>query len=126
MPMPDMHPLLIAQEGQNERRQATEHTEAARIATEGEAQRGRVLGQAQADSFRAVEGARVDLERERMAVYQELAPQLVMALAAQQLAGKLERIDIEHLNISPDLLTSMLTSLVGTTTRKLQAPEAAP
>jgi regulator of protease activity HflC (stomatin/prohibitin superfamily) len=114
--------LLIVQEGQNERRQATEQTEAQRIATEGEAQRGRVLGQAQADSLKAVEGTRVDLERERIAIYQQLAPQVVLALAAQQLAGKLEKIEIEHLNVSPDLLASMVTSLVGATTHKLQAP----
>jgi len=44
--------LLIAQEGQNERRKATERT-----------------------------------EKERIAVYEPLAPQIVLALAAQQLAG---------------------------------------
>ena len=118
--------LLITQEGQNARTQSTEWTESQRIIAEGEAERGRVAGQSQADSLRAVEGTRVELERERIAIYQQLGPQIVLALAAQQLAGKLEKIDIEHLNISPDLLSSMMTSLVGATTRKLQPqPEVA-
>jgi hypothetical protein len=79
-----------------------------------------VKGLAEADSLRAVEGTRVALEKERIAVYERLAPQIVLALAAQQLAGKLEHIDIGHLNVSPDLLTSMVTSLVGATTHKLE------
>ncbi|WP_394832671.1 band 7 protein [Pendulispora rubella] len=112
---------LILQEGQNERRKATERTEAARISAEGEAERSRVLGLAQADKLRAIEGAKVALEKERIAVYEQLAPQIVLALAAQEVAGKLERIHIEHLNVSPDLLASMMTSLVGATTRKLES-----
>ncbi|WP_394843204.1 band 7 protein [Pendulispora brunnea] len=115
---------LIAQEGQNERRKATERTEAARISAEGEAERSRILGLAQADELRAVEGAKVALEKARIAVYESLAPQIVLALAAQQVAGKLERITIEHLNVSPDLLASMVTSLVGATTRKLEEPRS--
>src|SRR5262249_14720137 len=114
---------LIVQEGQNGRRQATEKSEAQRIAAEAEAERTRVLGQAQADNLRAVDGTRVELERERMGLYGDQAPQVLLALAAQQMAGKLERIDIEHLNLSPDLLAAMVTSLVGAASRKLRSKE---
>jgi regulator of protease activity HflC (stomatin/prohibitin superfamily) len=115
--------LLIAQEGLNERRQATEKAEAARISTEAEAMRNRVLGLAQAESIRAVEGTRVSLERERMEVYQDLPPQVLMSLAAQTFAGKIDKVDIDHFNISPDLFASMITTLVGTATKKISPPE---
>jgi regulator of protease activity HflC (stomatin/prohibitin superfamily) len=115
---------LIAQEGANERRLATEKAESKRIGAEGEAQRTRVLGEAEAERLRAVEGARVGLEREKVGVYQDLSPQILLALAAQQLAGKLEHIAIEHLTIAPDALGPMLQSLLGAGTKRLRGPEA--
>jgi regulator of protease activity HflC (stomatin/prohibitin superfamily) len=109
---------LIAQQGQNARRQAVEAAESARIAAESEAQRTRVHGEAEAESLRLVEGARVDLEKARMELYQTVPPPVLWGLAAQALAGKLERID--HLNVSPELLGPMLIDLLGASTRKLE------
>ena len=114
---------LIAQEGQNQRREAGEKAEALRIAADGEAARRRVHGQAEADNLRAVEGTRVEVERERLAAFRDLPPPVLLALAAQELAGKLDHIDIEHLNLTPDLLGSMVTSLVGAATHRLDRGE---
>jgi regulator of protease activity HflC (stomatin/prohibitin superfamily) len=115
---------LIAQEGTNERRTATEKAEAKRIGAQGEADRTRVLGEAEAERLRAVEGARVALEREHVSVYQDLAPGVLLALAAHQLAGKLEHIAIEHLTLAPDSLGPMLQSLLGAGAKRLRGPEA--
>jgi hypothetical protein len=109
---------LIAQQGANARRQATEAAEAGRIASEAEAQRARVHGEAEADSLKLVEGARVDLEKTRMALYREMPPAVLLALAAKAVAGKLRRID--HLNVSPEMLGPMLVDLMGAGTRKLE------
>jgi regulator of protease activity HflC (stomatin/prohibitin superfamily) len=109
---------LITQQGTNARRQATEAAEAGRIASEAEAQRTRVHGEAEADSLKLVEGARVDLEKTRMALYRDMPPAVLLSLAAKSLAGKLRRID--HLNVSPEMLGPMLVDLMGAGTRKLE------
>ena len=114
---------LIAQQGQNGRRQATEAAEAARIASEAEAQRTRVAGEAEADTLQRVDGARVELEKARMQLYKDVPPSVLLSLAARSLAGKLRRID--HLNLSPELLGPMLLDLVGAGTRKLEGKEGA-
>ncbi|HUH13181.1 MAG TPA: SPFH domain-containing protein [Longimicrobiales bacterium] len=110
---------LIGQQGTNARRQATESAEAGRIATDAEAQRTRVRGEAEGDSLRAVEGARVGLEKARMELYRDVPPSVLLGLAAQTLAGKLER--IEHLNITPETLGPMLADLLSAGTRRLDA-----
>jgi regulator of protease activity HflC (stomatin/prohibitin superfamily) len=120
---------LIAQQGQNARREATEKAEAARITTEAAAAKTRtmaeaeahqtlVLGEANAKSVSLVEGAKVEVERTRMQVLREVPTQVMMGLAARELAGKLQHID--HLNLSPDTLGPMLQSLVGAGTRRLE------
>jgi regulator of protease activity HflC (stomatin/prohibitin superfamily) len=108
---------LIAQRGQNGRREATETAEAARIDAAATAERVRIGGQASADSLRMTEGTRVELERTRMEIYRDLPPPVLLGLAARELAGKLER--IEHLNITPDLVGPLLSDLVEAGTRRL-------
>jgi regulator of protease activity HflC (stomatin/prohibitin superfamily) len=110
---------LIGQQGANARRQATETAEAGRIATDAEASRTRVRGDAEADSLRAVEGVRVDLEKARMDLYRDVPPNVLLALAARVLAGKLKRID--HLNITPEVLGPMLADLLSAGTQRLEA-----
>jgi regulator of protease activity HflC (stomatin/prohibitin superfamily) len=125
---------LITQRGQNARRQAGEQAEAERIASEAAAARTRIAaeseahqtlvkGEATAKSVRLVEGAKVDVERARMEVMREVPTQVLMGLAARELAGKLQR--IEHLNLSPDALGPALQSLVEAGTRRLEAKEGA-
>ena len=101
---------LIEQRGQNSRREATEKAEAARIDSEAQAARARLASQAQAAGIQAVEGARTTVEKDRLEAYRTMPAGVVAALAAQELAGKLQR--IEHLNITPDLLAPLLANLL--------------
>lgn len=114
---------LILQKGQNARQEATEQAEAERIAAEAEAQRERLSADARANTVRVEEGARVEMETRRMAVYQEVPPPVLMGLAARSLASKLRR--IEHLNVGGDLLGSLLTDLAEAGARRLRGPEGA-
>ena len=110
--------LLISQRGQNELRRATDETEARKVEAEARALRKRLEGETQAETIRLVEGAQVEAEGNRIDVYRELPSHVLMGLAAKELAGKLQK--IEHLNVSPELLGPMLTSLVQAGTRRLE------
>ncbi|MET3520122.1 SPFH domain-containing protein [Mesorhizobium abyssinicae] len=87
--------LLIAEEAENARNRATGAAEAQQVEAAAEAER-----------IRTVEGARAEAERQRIAIYRDLPPAILLGLAAQQLAGKLEK--IEHVNVTPDLLATVL------------------
>jgi len=100
---------LIAQEGGNERQRTEEYAQAKRIESEATAARKRLAAETRAESIRAVEQARVGAEKERMAIYKELPAHVMMGLAAEKAAGALE--NIEHLNITPDLIGPALAKL---------------
>ncbi|GAA0280356.1 hypothetical protein LNAOJCKE_1994 [Methylorubrum aminovorans] len=87
--------LLIAEEAQNARNRAQ-----GRAGAEG------IEAGAEAERIRMVEGARAEAERARVAIYRDVAPGTLLGLAAQALAGKLDT--IEHVNVTPDLLASLL------------------
>jgi regulator of protease activity HflC (stomatin/prohibitin superfamily) len=134
---------LIAQKGQNERRQAMEKGEALRISAEAKAKQVRIetesqaesveqLGKAEAAEIQFVEGAKVGVERQRLVAQLEweqgrvnafrgVEPYVLYSIAAQQLAGKLERID--HLSLTPDFLTPVVTRLMDAGTKRLEAAE---
>lgn len=114
---------LIGQQGQNGRRTATEEAEARRITAAAAAEEARVRGEGEADRLRLVEGARAETERAMMEVYKAMPPKVLFALAAQELAAKLQK--IEHLNVTPELFGSALTELIEAGTRKLEAKEKA-
>ncbi len=99
---------LIEQEDENARNQARGESEAKQIAADGEA--GRI---------RAVEQARADMERARIDIYRDLPPHVLMGLAAREFAGKLKAIEIEHLNITPDMLGNVLSDLAAAAARRL-------
>lgn len=120
--------LLIGQRGQNARREASERAEAARIAVDSEAQQAGVRAEAAAATTRVTadanaaaekmrEAVRIEAERMRMEIARELPVEISYALAARELASKLQT--IEHLNISPELLGPMLSDLVRAGTRRL-------
>ena len=75
---------------------------------------------ARADALTAVEGARLALDRERMDAHRTMPPAVLVALAAQELAGKLQR--IEHLTITPDMLAPLMAAL---TERATELPRGA-
>jgi hypothetical protein len=122
---------LVDQEGLNERRRAEENAAAARIEAEGAAARTRITAAASAESLHAIEGERVALEKERIAAYGALPPNALLALAAREFASKIER--IEHLNLSPDMLSPFLADLAAAGAARLTGggtpaskPKAAP
>lgn len=86
---------LIAEDADNARHRAL-----------GIAEASQIEAQAEADRIRTVEGAKADAERQQIAIYRDLPPSILLGLAAQQLAGKLET--IEHVTITPDLLATVL------------------
>ena len=57
------------------------------------------------------------------AALQGVAPHVIYGMGAQQLAGKLEKID--HLSLSPELLTPLLTRLIDSGTKRLESQERA-
>ncbi len=108
---------LIEQKGANDRRGATEAAEAARITVAGKAARTRVEAEAEAARIAMVETALVDAERARMAIYEGLPPNVMMGLAARELAGKLQK--IEHLNVGTEMFGPLLQGLLEAGTRRL-------
>ena len=109
---------LIAQEGENARKRAKEASEAEQITTEGAVERHRLEAHAEAEAIALTESAKVDAEQARVSIYKDLAPSVMLGLAAQEFAGKLQ--SIEHLNLSPDALGPLLQSLLTAGTKKLQ------
>jgi regulator of protease activity HflC (stomatin/prohibitin superfamily) len=89
---------LIDREGENASNRAT--TEAAARKIENDAT---------AESIRTVEQAKTDMERGRMAVYADLAPAVLLGLAARDFAAKAP--GIEHLNITPDVVAVISDAL---------------
>jgi regulator of protease activity HflC (stomatin/prohibitin superfamily) len=93
---------LIEQESTNARNRAQGARDAKQIEADGEA--GRI---------RTVEQAQAEMEHERIAIYRDLPVNILLGLAARELAGKLSRID--HLNVTPDLLAAVMGELGKTT-----------
>jgi regulator of protease activity HflC (stomatin/prohibitin superfamily) len=86
---------LISEEAENARNRATGLADAHQIEADAEASRIRVIGAAKAEADHA-----------HIAIYRDLSPAVLAGLAAYQLAGKLET--IEHVNVTPDLLASLM------------------
>lgn len=112
---------LIDQEGKNKRREAQEAAHAQRISVQADAESRTIRSEADAESIRIVEEARVHAERERMEIYEKMPSNVMMGLAAKELATKLNRID--HLNIAPEMLGPLLNNLVQAGTKKLESDE---
>lgn len=101
--------LLVAQQGQNERKRATEKALANRIEAESNAERQRLTADAQADATRVVGIAQADAEAARLAAYQALDAVTVIGLALKELAANLPQIGT--LTLTPDLLMPILARL---------------
>jgi len=110
---------LITQQGQNEKRRIAEEAQAQQIDAEARAQRERVRATAKAEGIQLIEHAKVSSERERMEIYRDLPVSVTLGLAAQKLAGKLRQID--HLNLSPDVLGPSLLNLMDLGAKRLDS-----
>ncbi len=102
---------LVAQRGQNQRRQAEESAAAERIAADAKAGRQRVLAAGQADATRVVGEAEAATEAAKLAAYREIDPQILLGLAARELAGDLP--SIGTLNLTPDVISTALGALTA-------------
>lgn len=91
---------LIHQQGENTRRQAEDAAAAAKIAADAEAER-----------ITTVEGAKAQIERERLESVSDVDPHVLLAIAAQDFAGKLKT--IQNFTITPDMLGSLLTNALA-------------
>ena len=91
---------LIAQRGHNEQRRIEDAATASRIEAGAEADRVRLVGDAEAEA-----------ERARLAAYAALQPAILVGLALKELAGNLP--EIEHLTLAPDLLSEALAQVAG-------------
>jgi regulator of protease activity HflC (stomatin/prohibitin superfamily) len=113
---------FIEQSGTNDRRRATDAADIERIAAESEARRREIAAHAEANAIRAIAEANVAGERARTEIYSELPSDRLMALAVQELAGKLT--SIGEVTITPDHVGSMLQQL-GLVTTRTQAAKGA-
>ena len=103
---------LVTQNGLNGRRSAEEDAAANEIRTRSEATRTQDLDEARAAGVRAIGEAEGAAEAARMAAYQEVPERVLMALALRELAGNLP--EVEHLVLTPDLLTSLIARISST------------
>lgn len=116
---------LITQEGANERRRAEDEATAKRIEAMARAERARLSSEADADGIRSVKTAENEAERERLDAYREVTAQVLLGMAARELAANFERIDIGHLSVNPDGLGALFETLIGAGTKQLEAAAAA-
>ncbi len=91
---------LIAREDENARSKA--ETSAATI---------QIRAVADAERIRVIEQANADMEKARVDVYSGLEPQVMLALAAQEFASTLEKID--SLTVTPDMISGLLSQMRG-------------
>lgn len=100
---------LIEKEDENARLRAIAAAETSRITAESRAQNTKLL-----------EDAKVSSEKDRMDVFANLDPSIIMALAAREFAAKLNKIDT--LNVTPDMLSNLMEQIKPA----LQAPTPPP
>ena len=94
---------LIEQQGQNARQQAEELALAAKIEEESKAERLQISSSAKADSKRLSDEAYNIGVKAKMDIYENMSKESLMAVAFLRLA---EDLNVEQLNITPDLLAT--------------------
>jgi regulator of protease activity HflC (stomatin/prohibitin superfamily) len=110
--------ILSRAENDSKRLDAETYAQTRRVMSVAEAEATRAEGLAEAEAAEAIGLAQAAGEKERMAVYETLPANVVFALALQELAGKLQK--IEHINITPDILQTNLADLFGSGAQALQ------
>ena len=100
---------LIDRDGANARAEAEATAEAQQIRAHGEADTTKIAAEAEATRIRAVEQAAADMEMARMQAVNALGADKLFALAARDLAGKLDK--IEGVTVTPDMIAGVLGQL---------------
>ncbi|MEU6975411.1 MULTISPECIES: SPFH domain-containing protein [unclassified Streptomyces] len=104
---------LVDQRGINARREAEESAAADAVRAEAEAARTVRLARAEAEAAREVGAARAEAQTAWLRAHADVPAATLHALAATRAAEQLPR--IEHLTLSPDVLTGLLARLGGGT-----------
>lgn len=107
---------LVAQRGANDRREAEERAAADAITVRAEADRTTGLAEATATAQRATGSAAAESERLLLDAYADVPAAVLLALAAREAAANLPA--VEHLTLTPDLLTGVLARLTDGTDRR--------
>lgn len=115
---------LVIQRGANGRREAEEAAAAGGIQATAQASREVELARARAEGTQALGEAKAAAEAAHVAAYRDLPQATMVALAAQELAGKLPQIGT--LVLTPDLLAPVLARLGGHADGKAAAAEPPP
>ena len=102
---------LVEREGANERKRAQEEAAALLVSAHAADERRALEAEREAQTIEAIERARLTAERERMEIETAAGPQILLALALRELAGQLGA--VEHLTITPELLTPLLQKAAG-------------
>jgi len=102
---------LVAQRGANTRREAEEAAAATQINVEAEAARTERMAEAHAAATRVQGVARAAAEAAKLDAYRDVSSNVLMALAAQELATNLPQIN--SLVLTPDLIAPVLARLAG-------------
>ncbi len=110
---------LITQRGVNERRRVENEADALRIESAAKVDRLRLQNEAHAEGITTIEQANNNAEQGRIDIYREVPSQVLLGLAARELAGKLERID--HLNLGADGLGSLMESFLMASTARIES-----
>ena len=105
-------------ENESKRLETATTAESRKLLSTAEAEAIRAEGLAEAERDEAIGLAKAAGEKERMSIYQTLPANVVMALAVQEIAGKLKT--IEHINITPDVLQTNLADLFQAGASRLQ------
>lgn len=104
---------LLSRQGRNRLQSVQAEAEAERARVEAElaredlaakayAEQIEVRARGEASATRLRQAALLEAERERVGVFKQTPPGVLLAMAAQELAGKIQT--IQHLNLTPDLL----------------------
>ena len=97
---------LVGQQGQNARKREQEAAAAAKIAAKATDERDRMAAEREADMIDRLEGARLRAERERAEIQASVPPAVMLAVALRELAGEIGK--VEHLTVTPELLTPLI------------------
>ena len=100
---------LVGRRGVNARREAEHAAATAELTTESQARRDQRSAETQAEVRRLLGAATADATAAELAAYTDVRTELLLAMAARELAANLPQ--IEHLTLTPDLLAPVLAKL---------------
>lgn len=96
--------LLIRKRGENQLLETQQAIESARLSAQASSDEQRIMAEGQAEARRITAAVENEAEAARVALYRDAPPSVATGLAMMQFASKVR--DIQHLNITPDMLGS--------------------